>query len=59
MQIQIDTPVTQRAVGNKHLASSLRARLKNGYPPASTFAKLVDRMTDEEIVTDYIEHQSR
>jgi len=48
--------IQQRVSGNRYLAANLRSKLSKGYPATSTFFRLVRRLSDEEIIHDYIEH---
>jgi hypothetical protein len=55
--MQIDTPLAQRVATNKHLASTLRARLRNGYPADSTFVFILDQLSDEELIAQYVAYR--
>lgn len=45
-------------LSDKTLASDLRARLIKGYAPDSHFARLVARLSDEELVRHYLAHRT-
>ena len=60
MQASINQEQLEKLKGrlrnNKHFANGLRAKLLNGYPQESTFVRIVNDLTDMELVDSYFNH---
>jgi hypothetical protein len=63
MQNEATNAIQERLIKNPHLAASLRRGLlqtrgkaKQGYEPTDRFVRILNSLTDEQLVSKYIAH---
>ena len=53
----MSNPIKLRILTNKTLARNLRAKLLRGYAPDSRFAQILARLSDEQVVERFLNHE--
>jgi hypothetical protein len=52
-------PISERILGNKHLASNLRTKLRARFGADSRANEILENLSDEELIQHYLRHSGQ